>query len=157
MGGELNLKFIKLKTSNEIEDICIVYGLCKILDDSMIDFKLKNLKSKIMIETEDFEFDELIFNDLTVEECRNVNSSMNLSNQESELKLLNPCIQENLINIFQYFNTLDEKYLTKQMDKKSDAIGVGTCYSTLGVRGSYTFKTLKVPEYIRHLSFLGWV
>lgn len=151
------MDFTVLKTSNEIEDICIAYGLCKLLKDNELQFELHNLKSRIVIETEDFEFEDLDYTTLTIEECRNVNSSMTQANIQSELNSLNPFMEENLIDIFQYFHTLDIRYLNKQMIKKADAIGVGNCYSTLGVRASQKEEKLKLPEYKRHLSFLGWV
>ena len=143
-----------IKTGNEIEDICITNGLATLLEMNDIDFTITQLKTKYKIEA-DFEIDELDYFDIDFEDCRLVNSTLSKRDIESQLKNMNEYFNDNLINVFNYYLTLDEEYLKK--DKLTGCIQAGTGYYTLSIRASTDKKTQKTKEYKRHLVFLGFI
>lgn len=155
------MTFTILNTSNEIEDICIAYGLCKILADNDIEFLLKKLKSKITINTDDFDIEELEWIDVTIDDCYNINSNMNSNDIKKRLVKLNDFMskKENLCSIFKYYISLNENDLIDSLTKKCDSIGIGNCYYSLGKRAKDVsrVKPLRIPPYIKNLSFTGWV
>lgn len=151
------MNFKVFKIDNEIESLCIANALSNILDFNEIDYMMYNKKSNITIETEDFDIEDLIFNPMIIEETYNVNSSMSMKNNEGQIKELNEFIENNLENIFYYYLTQDNKYLSKEMIKNVSAIGIGNYFHTLSIRATTSKKTLNIPTYIRHLSYLGWV
>lgn len=158
------MRFLIIKTSNEINDNCIANGLCKLLDDNEIRFNLKNLNATIEIDTEDFNIEDLIYIPITIEDCYNVNSSLSRTKDlfreqtnTGQLPKLNNFMENNLIDIFKYYNTLDEKYLNDEMILKDGALNIGSHYYTLSIRGNATPKSLKIESYKRHLAFLGWI
>lgn len=139
------------KTANEIEDICVAYGVCKILNDNDIEFRLKDNKSMFSIYTEEFELDELEYYDLEEENKPwNVSSYTNNGEYINKIIKLNKYMEDNLIDIF--------NYLLNRVELKSNKIA----YTNLG--NGYCSKSLSTPQgttkgeaYKYYLSIIGWV
>ena len=139
------------KTSNEIEDICVVYGVCKILNDNDIEFRLKDNKSIYSIYTEEFDLENLEYYELDDKsKSWNVSSYTNNSEYINKIIKLNEYMENNLINIF--------NYLLNEVKLKSNKIS----YSNLG--NGYCSKSLSTPQgttkgesYRHYLSIIGWI
>ncbi|MDF2881249.1 MAG: hypothetical protein K0R54_1806 [Clostridiaceae bacterium] len=139
-------------------ELCIAYGLCKILDDNGIDWVLTNKKAYFVIETkEDFAYKDLILSTLSVDDMWSINSSLNRSEKEVRLNNLNEFLdkQENMEMIFNYYETLDDKFL--KGSKSEGATYCGTCFYTKGIRGGLSPKAKNVNDFENQLSFLGFI
>lgn len=145
----MNLKYFK--TSNEIEDICIVNGLCKILNDNNIDWELINNKSHYLLETEDFNKEDLFFNELTNEDCWAVNSNLNGNEKKVSMEKCNKYFTENIKDIFKIVG--NKEVLNKNSTK---SISIGNVFFSGGLRASTRYKPLSISEIKRNLSFLGF-
>lgn len=146
-------EFKVVKTANNIEDINVAYGICKILDDNDIEFKLKDNKSIYSIYTDEFEIDDLIYNDITIEECWNVNKTSSQKETKGKIESVNYFLNEELQNVFKYLinNELEIKY------KDVDGTGIGSCYYTHGLRGGKIPKALSVNPVRKYLAIIGWI
>lgn len=139
------------KTANEIEDICVAYGVCKILNDNDIEFRLKDNKSMFSIYTEEFELDELEYYDLEEENKPwNVSSYTNNGEYKNKIPKVNNYMSENIVDIF--------KDLLGQEEMKVKNIP----YSSLGnnhcVKSNSTPQGIKKGnENIHYLSIIGWI
>lgn len=147
-------KLTVIKTANEIEDVCITYGLAYILEMNDINFNIKNMNSKYIVES-DFEIDNIDWEDITLEECNLINSTLSRANINSQLKNMNKYFSKSLSRVLSYFVTLDDEYIKE--DKNVSCIQAGTGYYTLGVRATNQAKSFNVKEHKRHLAFLGFV
>lgn len=147
-------KLTVIKTANEIEDVCITYGLAYILEMNDINFNIKNMNSKYIVES-DFEIDDIDWEDITLEECNLINSTLSRANINSQLKNMNKYFSKSLSRVLSYFVTLDDEYIKE--DKNVSCIQAGTGYYTLGVRATSQAKSFNVKEHKRHLAFLGFV
>lgn len=152
------MNFKVFKTDNEIETLCIANALANTLDFNEINYMMYNKRANITIETEDFDIEDLIFNPMIIEETYNINSSMSMKNNEGQIKELNNFMENNLENIFYYYLTHDNKYLSKEMTRNVKATGIGNYFHTLSIRQINPIRpdALKIPIYIRHLAYLGW-
>lgn len=140
------------RTSNQIEDISIAYGLCSILEYNCIDYILTDRKSVYLIETEDFDVEELIVEELDAKEYSNyVCSLSNLGELTKDLVSLNSFLKENLTNIFKYYE--GDKSISFDTTK---AKGIGNTFYTLS-KSRDNIKPLKIPMINRQLSTLGWI
>ena len=140
------------RTSNQIEDICIAYGLCSILEYNCIDYILTDRKSVYLIETEDFDVEELIVEELDAKEYSNyVCSLSNLGELTKDLVSLNSFLKDNLINIFKYYEG-DESISFDTTKAK----GIGNTFYTLS-KSRDSIKPLKILMINRQLSTLGWI
>lgn len=153
MGGKLVCYTFNIyKTSNEIEDICISYGLCKLLEDNKISYELKDNKSMYIICTKEFNLDDLEYFEVDEDEIWNLNSGLNKTEKLRNITNLNNFMKENLNVIMKY-------YLGKHVEtvfKNEDAIGIGNGFYSLGIRGSSSHKCLKVKSINKYLSMYGW-
>ena len=141
------------RTSNQIEDICIAYGLCGILEYNCIDYILTDRKSVYLIETEDFDIEELIVEELDANEYSNYICSLsNLGELTKDLVSLNSFLKDNLINIFKYYE--GDKSIS--FGKDVTAKGIGNTFYTLS-KSRDNIKSLKIPMVNRQLSTLGWI
>lgn len=141
-----------IKTSNQIEDICICYGICKILDDNEIDYTLEDFKSYYNIITQEFMVEELEYNDIIDDNIWNINTTLK-GNVSSNINNMNKFISDNLINIFTY-------YLSGELDikfKYEPSISIGNVFYSLGMRASEKDKSLKINPIKKYLSLLGWI
>lgn len=141
-----------IKQGNLIEDTCIAYGVCKILDDNDIEFNLADKKSFYSIECE--EFDELEYIDTNIEDCWNVNWTLNLKETTNNIDKMNSFLNENIQDIFN--NYLQGKQLENKY-KDDNCITIGNCFYGVGIRASTTQKVLKINPINKWLSFLGWL
>ncbi|WP_027409656.1 hypothetical protein [Anoxybacteroides tepidamans] len=115
-------KFKVRKSENEIMELFIAYGLCRILKDNDIPWVLTNKPSYYLIETpEHFEYRELILSSLEEADLWNVNSSLNKAEQLKRLEALNQYFnsEENMERVFRYYETWDEKYLKGTKKRRS--------------------------------------
>lgn len=156
----MGYEFKIIKTSNDIEDINISYGLCGILKYNRIPFRLKDNKSMYSIYTEEFDIEELIFDELNPNEIWNINSTSGFSEitgfivgGKSSLGL-NKFISTYLNEIFNYFLTQN---IDKTIIKSESSVSIGNCFYSFGVRGGCTPKALSINPVKKYLSYLGWV
>jgi len=146
-------EFKVIKTANDIEDICISYGICKILSDNRIKFKLKDNKSMYSIYTKEFDIqNDIFYNDFNIENVWNLNSGLNQKETVRALDDMNKFLSENIHDILEHL--LNGKVLNY---KKESAKGIGNCFYSLGVRASTFGKTLEISPIKKYLSFLGWI
>lgn len=152
-----------LKEENELMELFIANGLFYILTENRISCNLINKKNMYVIEIyNDINYKEnLKFEKIEIDKMNNINSTMN----KSELEKIVPKVNEILTNgdyltrIFKYYESLNEKELTKDLLEKKGAVYIGSFSYTKGVR-SYTTagaSAFKVPLYKKILSFLGFV
>lgn len=151
-------EFKVIKTANDIEDICISYGICKILDDNEIDYTLKDNNSMYSIYTDEFDFEDLIFQEINVEDIWNISSSANLSEKKGYIDGnigdlgLNRFISENLADILNYFLTgKSQKY------KSTKSVSIGNNFYSYGTRANTNPKALTINPINKYISMLGWV
>lgn len=147
-----------LKSENEIMELFIAYGLCHILRDNDLQWELVNKKSYFLIEVEnDFLPRDLVLNPLEEQDLWNVNSSLNRVEKARRLEAVNQYFdsEENMERVFNYYETLDEKYV--KGTKKEGATYSGTVYYTKGVRGASSANSQKIIDFQNQLSFLGFV
>lgn len=156
MGG---YEFKVIKTANDIEDICVSYGICKILEDNEIDFELKDNKSMYSIYTEEFNINDLEFQNINVEDIWNFSSSANLTEKKGYIDGnqgslgLNKFLQDNLIDIFNYFLTGE----FKNGYKSTGSVSIGNCFYGYGIRANTNPKSLTISPIVKYLSMLGWI
>jgi hypothetical protein len=161
MGGILmtEYEFKVIKTANDIEDICISYGICKILEDNEIDFRLKDNKSMYSIYTEEFNINDLEFEEIDVDDIWNFSSSANLTEKKGYINGntgdlgLNKFLEENLVDIFNYFLTGE----LKQKYKSTGSVSVGNSFYGYGTRANTSPKSLTISPIVKYLSMLGWI
>ena len=97
-----------IKTSNEIEDISVVYGLAYLLETSGFDFVIKQMKSKYIIES-DFDAEDIEWQPLELEDLNMFPSTTNKSNKLAGIRKMNDFFGRDgvLIALFDYYRTLD--------------------------------------------------
>lgn len=141
------------KSANDIEDICVAYGLCSILESNDIKFTLKDNMSMYSIYTEEFDLEEIVFNDLNTD-CKPWNINTNSNNKEmiGRLKLLNEYFNSNMIDILNYYLGINKNKLEKE-----SAVAIGSNYYTYSIRGGTGVGSLKVNKIISYMSMLGWI
>ncbi len=150
------------KTENEIMELSIANALFFILQENGVECKLINKPSLYIIEIfDEVKYSDLLLPEIEAENIDNTNSSMNFS----ELKVMTGKLEKYLSNeeymaqIFNYFETLDESILSKELRKKEGALFIGTYTYTKGVRGYGKLggSSLAIPVYIKLLCFLGFI
>lgn len=146
----MELKIIK--QGNEIEDICISYGLCKILDDNDIEYRLKDNLSMYSIYTDDFNVDDIYCYEVNPEDVWNINGSLKKSEISKNIVEMNEFIKNNIITILKHYIYGDEITL-KAVQSKS----IGNSFYGYGVRGGKIPKQLNISPIYKWLSFLGWI
>ena len=139
------------KTENEFEDICVVNGLCKILQDNDIEYYLIAKKSHYLIQAENFNNDELCFCDIDISDANNIHKGY-IKYKERTIKELNEFFNSNINNVFNMIQ--DKKILS---NKKEDCLLVGTHFYTKSFRIEKSNATLKTSEIIRNLAFFGHI
>lgn len=133
------------KTENIIEDTCIMYGVCSILEDNQIEYELIRQKSAYLLKYEDFE--ELNYLDYSKDEIKNVNRTLIKKEIGKVIEGTNDWLNENINNILDMINSeLEYKH------KTTPAIGLGNNFYTY----SYS-KSIKVEEFRRYLAILGYL
>lgn len=152
MGGIALNELYVYKTSNEIEDTYITYGLAKILEDNDIEYKIIKQNHRYLIKTEGFDKDEIEWIDITLEDCKMVNSTMSKANKNGQISKMNKYMNQNINEIINYYTSFEQNE-----DKKMDAIQVGSVFYSLGLRGSAVAVKHKVKTNKRHLSYFGFI
>jgi len=152
------------KSANDIEDICIAYGLCSILYMNDIEFKLKDNLSMYSIYTEEFDLEEVVYNDILGKPW-NLNSTstdrelMGGADKNGEIKkgrieYMNEFIDDNLQDILL-------KYLgrerSKEVDKSISATSMGNVYYANGIRAGLKPTSQRVNISNSYLSLLGFI
>ena len=152
-----------IKEENEVMELSIANGLFYILTLNNISCRLVNKKSMYLIKIDqDVNYEnDLSFIPLELEKIDNINSTMGKKAKKDEIDKINRIFSrtESLVNIFKFYETLDKSYLSKELASSSNAIYVGTCCYSKGLR-SYTRSIpgqLSIPLYKRILSFLGFI
>ena len=150
-------RFKVRKSENEMMELFIAYGLCRILRDNDIPWVLSNHQSYYLIETaEHFDDRELVLSPLEEEDLWNINSSLRGEKERlGRIEKLNQYFdsEDNMERVFRYYETWDEKYLKGA--KKEGATYCGTVYYTKGIRGNTTANSHKIYDFENQLSFLG--
>ena len=151
------MEFKVHKTENEIEDICIAYGMCKILEDNNIQYRLKDELSMFVIYTDEFNLEDLEWFGIETDEISSfISSSFKKFEIDNNNVALNNFFEDknNLVNTFKF-------YLGEETEnfkpKKVKGIFIGTGFYTLGIRGGQDKKAYETLEQKRYLAFLGWV
>lgn len=144
------------KTENEIEDMLVIYGLCRILKDSNLTYKFISKENHFLIIIEDdFKKEDLFLQELKEEFCWNINSNMNKSELSKQLEQANSYFDSELGKLNTILDDIeDEKILEKN---NINALAIGSHFYTQSLRLQQAEKPLKIPEIIRHLSFLGFI
>lgn len=152
-----------IKEDNVITELCIAYGLLSILNEFGIDVRLKNYKSAFVIELyEDVDYEELFIVPTDKEmdiKYATISSMVNKKNYELMVeKMFGKSDgffekQENIVSIFNYYETLDESYLSNF--EKIRMVYVGSAYGAKGQRGYYGPNNPVVLEHVRWLATLG--
>lgn len=137
------------KTENEIEDICVVNGLCKILNDNNLDWSYTSKKSHYLIHCEDFDDEDLIYCDINFKDANNINLSC-LRWKDAQISETNIYFQNNVNKIIDLLNN-------KNSDEFVSAVSMGNYFYTQSIRLQTPKAETKVPLVIRRLSFLGHV
>lgn len=140
------------KTSNEIEDICVAYGVCKILKDNDIPFRLKDNSSKFSIYTEIFDLEELEYYEMdNAGKPWNLSSYTTNSEYKDKSNKINEYMEENIVSIFKYILKDDKEFKDKNINYSS----WGNNYCT---KSNSNIKTAKSGSRMRHyLSAIGWL
>jgi hypothetical protein len=156
-----------LKVENEIMELFIAYGLCRILEDNGIQWSLTNQQAYFLIETEeDFDYQDLILSTITLDDAWNFASIHNKNETLKRIHALNEFFDsaENMEKIFSFYenpqNTMNEEKAKLVLGKslsKENAIYSGTVYYTKGIRGKLTPKGHEVLELQSKLSLLGFL
>lgn len=147
------------KTNNTIKDICITNAIARTLDINDIEYEINNGKAFYIIETEEFDLEELEWIELETEDdkLKNINSYMSFGKDiKPQVEMLNGFMQENICDVFRYFESGNKEDF-KHMFKSAGSLHVGAVFETLGVRGGHTKESHKVSELERHLAFFGWI
>ena len=157
--GRFNMKILNvIKTSNEIEDISVVYGLAYLLESSGFDFVIKQMKSKYIIES-DFDIEDIEWHPLELEDLNMFPSTTNKSNKLAGIRKMNDFFGREgvLVALFNYYNTLDKDYLKKAKITSNPRVSsIGSQFYTLGVRGRAKEDNANRPIHIKKLSYLGF-
>lgn len=147
-----------IKTSNEIEDISIVYGLAYLLETSGFDYTIKQMKSKYIIES-DFEIEDVEWHPLELDDLNMLPSTTNKSNKLAGIRKMNDFFGRcGVISaLFNYYITLDREYLKKAKITSNPRVSsVGSQFYTLGLRGGSKQDNANRPIHIKKLSYLGF-
>jgi hypothetical protein len=160
-------RFKVLKVENEIMELFIAYGLCRILEDSFIPWTLTNKPSYFLIETEkDFNYRDLVLEEITEEDRWNLPSIYTGVEGLRRIEKLNEFFnsEENMEKIFSFYedvqNAMDEKRESKIWGGKPDKEGTtysGTVYYTKGMRGKLSPGSHHVSAFRNQLAFLGFL
>ncbi len=145
-------------SSNEVEDICILNGLCKLLEMNDVDFKVEKLSDYYSLKHETFNYEEARYNPINEIECYTCNSSSNKSEKLMSINGANEFFKNNVVLTFKYFSIHNDELLKKEkMKKDAGSICNGSFFNTKGVRASTSAKSLKIYPMQRFAAFLGWV
>ena len=152
-----------IKEENEVMELSIANGLFYILQENEIECRLINKESAYIIEIEeDIDYEEDIdFPELIKEKITNKNSTMNSSNLDGMLEKVNSYLgnYEYLVQIFKYYESLDDSILSKELKRTDGAIFIGAVTYVKGVRGYNSLGPIKssIPIYKKILAFLGFI
>lgn len=142
-------------SSNQIEDICTVTGLCELLVMNDIIFNVKKLEEYYLILYKNFNYEDAMYIPIEEKHCYTCNSSLNKTEKLKSINGVNNFFQKNITLTLQYFSSNDEKLL--KGIKKEGSICNGSFFNTKGVRASTTPKALEVNPIKRFTAFLGWI
>lgn len=155
------------KSSNDIEDICITYGLSFILYTNDIEYKIVDKSSMYVIYTDNFDFEDIVFEMPDSGNLWNYNSNFSMSEKQKKINMINRYLDVNMINILKYYIGEDVEFNKVQIynDKKQkmevescDYSSLGSVYYSLGIRGGNKPISLKGNgnEHRIYLSAIGW-
>lgn len=141
------------KSANEIEDICVAYGVCKILNDNDIEFRLKDNKSIYSIYTEEFDIEDLEYYELDENnKYWNINSSTNFKEYTQKIPKVNQYLEENLHSIFKSLCGIEVF-----KSKSSSCSSIGNNYYTKSIKATTSPKATSQDDLIHNLSVVGWI
>ncbi|MFJ8531207.1 hypothetical protein [Bacillus sp. NPDC094106] len=147
-----------LKVENPIQELCIAYGLLAILRQNDVNCRLINKKACYVISIQDdVNYTELFLDDLPFEKVNNLNSTINKSETEKLLAKIHSFFdcEENLENIFRYYETLDDWFISSYK-RDEGALYIGTCFYSKGLRSYKAPKSERIYPFEKFLSFLGF-
>lgn len=142
-------------SSNEIEDICTLIGLCQLLEMNEISFSTKKLEEYYLISHETFNYEDAIYIPIEEKHCYTCNSSSNKTEKLKTINGVNNFFEKNIGLTLQYFSTNNEKLL-KGM-KKQGSVCNGSFFNTKGIRASTSPGALTISSMKRSITFLGWI
>lgn len=142
-------------SSNTIQDICEVNGLCKLLEINDIEYELIKLEEYYLIKHEDFNYDEAEFFDIAEEDCYTCNSSLNKKEKLNSINGANDFLSKNISLVLKYYAEHNDKLL-KGM-KKEGSLCIGSFFNTKSIRASTSPGSFKVHSLKRSTAFLGWI
>lgn len=142
-------------SSNEIEDICTVMGLCALLDMSDISFNVEKLEDYYSILHENLKYEDAIYIPVDEQKCYTCNSSSNKSEKLKSINGVNNFFEKNTAVTLKYFSTSDDNLL--KGIKKEGSVCNGSFFNTKGIRASTSPGALSINSMKRSITFLGWI
>lgn len=151
------LKFKVPKTSNDIEDSCITYGIIALLEHVNAEIQIiKDNPSHYLIECEDFNLEKVNKKDfkLTLDDMKSTTPLLNKKNIENNIQAIYKLIKERGSDILNYYLTEDKSYIK---GLNNDSVGFcGNVFFMTGLRLNATVSSFKTPKHQKYLSLIGW-
>lgn len=142
--------FKVIKSENDIMDICVSYGLGSIFEFNDIEFTLKDEGSMYSIYTDEFDLDEIIFEDLPEIKPINVNSNVLPTEYQKRSCKINEYMNNNIVDVLNHYLGI------KQINKTDSAVDIGTRYYSKGCRGKNP-TSCKINICDSYLSYIGYI